>query len=179
MPTTTWTATSTTNYTVNPDFNQVFDAVMGGTAYPTNAPHKVTSATITFSSVTMYSTGRNFYAKGMGAAIGDVIGSFINDGNSTSHSVTYNCTTGEFASGGGYNGITKIGAQGNAAGTGTAMSIRTGCVITQSVTWEYSTSAWINVSGVWRRAIPWVNVGGTWHKAIMWRNVGGTWKRGI
>ncbi len=180
MPTTTWTtAALTANYNVNPDFNRTFAATMGGTAYPTNAPHKVTSATMTYSAVTMWSKGRNFYATAMTAARGYQVGAFTNDGNSNQHAFSASCATGEFAVGGGYNGITAIGAMGNAAGTGTAFSLRAGCVITLTLVWDYTTSSNVNIGGAYRKGTPWANVGGTWRRGTLWVNVGGIWRRGI
>ena len=35
---------------------------------------------------------------------------------------------------------------------------------------------WINVSGVWKTAIPWINVAGTWKTATPNIKVSGVWK---
>ena len=60
-----------------------------------------------------------------------------------------------------YNGSTSVGSS-SKVGTGTCVG-----------------NAWVQVNGVYRRALPWVNVNGTWTKALSYTRASGSWKRGI
>ena len=91
----------------------------------------------------------------------------------------YNCTTGTYAANGGYNGITHVGAAGNNAGTGQALSLRVNCEIILRVEWELLDSMNVNIGGVWKTGTPWVNIGGVWKQGDAFVNIGGVWKPGI
>lgn len=60
-----------------------------------------------------------------------------------------------------YNGSTSVGSS-SKVGTGTCVG-----------------NAWVQVNGVYRRALPWVNVNGTWTKTLSYTKADGSWERGI
>ena len=141
MPVTTFTTGAISgNFTIAGDTEKTFGCSVTGTAYPATR-HRVTGATLTFSSVTEYSSGRSFYGVAGGSAIGYYFVSFTNSTNESPHSKAISCPTGTYEAYKGYYGTSSLGIKGNGAGAGTPISLRSGCVISLSITWEYTYSS--------------------------------------
>ncbi len=149
--------------------------LVSGSVIPSSGV-KVTSASFTFSNITTTDTQRQ--ARIDKENIGMIAGPFAALSGLDSAPMTVNCITDVSY----YSGINSIQlrVRGNGTGgnTGQCFSIRAACVMTLTVNWEYETSEWVNVGGVWKKGLAWVNVGGVWKRGYMWANDGGVWKKG-
>jgi len=161
------------NYTISRDsvgYVWTFP-IVSGSVIPTSGV-AVTSASFNFTNITTLSSVRQ--ARIDKENVGMVAGPFAVSSGLDSSPFTVGCTTDISY----YAGISSIQlrVRGNGTGgtTGSCFSIRSACVMTLTVNWDYTTSSWVNVGGTWRKAIPWINIGGAWYKAIMWENIGGT-----
>ena len=180
MPTTTWTTSANAEdfYLATTGSRYYATASQSGTIYPSVA-HKVTSATMIYSSVTVIANGNYsaIFTSG-GSYTSSACGTW-GTGYSTGSpiSVSVSCNTGTYSAGGGYYPANGLGVLDN-NNTG-MICINTGCTITLTVVWELLGSIWINVGGTWKQGEPWVNVSGTWKQGETYINVGGVWKQGI
>ena len=171
---------STANYTISRDSSgYVFTLPLVRGSIPADGI-EILAAKMRFTQAYHYNATRNALLQDNANAT-DICDPFTTTGHSASTNYTEELEVTCYLEPLLYAGKTSFNlrVKGDGNGTGTVMSIRTDCILRLVLDWQYTGSAQVNVSGVYKTGMPQVNVSGVHKDATAQVNVSGVYKDGL